>query len=166
VKRRFGAVAVIGLLGLGLASCASADQTGSPAHRMSVWAGGTGLGGAIGTLIADNRRVPLDVLNGTGAVHAACGTLETDAEKANGELPSPDLQVSEWLTTAYGFEGTAGTECYDAGSTNTKLLAESARNVAKAEALFKRALIRIAAIDGAPVSTTTTTDNSTGGVFG
>jgi hypothetical protein len=147
-------------------SCAGQDQQGSPAHRMSVWVLGTGLGGNIGTLNADNARVSLDVPNGTGAVHAACGTIEVDADMANGELPSPDAQVTDWLSAAYGLEGAAGTQCYNAGATNTELLAQSARNTAKAHALFQRALIRIQSIIGKPVATTTTTDNATGGIFG
>jgi hypothetical protein len=148
------------------AGCAGEDQQGSPAHRMSEWVGGTGLGGDIGTLNADNARIKLDVPNGTGAVHAACGTVEVDADMANGELPSPDSQVTDWLSTAYGLEGTAATQCYNAGATNTKLLTESERTTAKAHALFERALIRIQSIIGHPVATTTTTDNATGGIFG
>ena len=133
---------------------------------MSEWVNGTGLGGDIGTLNADNARVALVVPNGTGAVHAACGTIEVDADMANGELPSPDAQVTDWLSAAYGLEGTAGTQCYNAGATNTELLAQSTRNTAKAHALFQRALIRIQSIIGKPVATTTTTDNATGGIFG
>ena len=52
---------------LTLTSCAGADQQGSSAHRMSVWVSGTTLGEDIGTLLADNARVPKDVANGTGA---------------------------------------------------------------------------------------------------
>jgi hypothetical protein len=133
---------------------------------MSEWVTGTVLGGDIGTLNADNARVALDVPNGTGAVHAACGTIEVDADMANGELPSPDAQVTDWLSAAYGLEGTAGTQCYNAGATNAELLAKSARNTAKAHALYQRALIRIQSIIGKPVATTTTTDNATGGIFG
>ena len=139
---------------------------GSPAHRMSVWVSGTSLGADIGTLIADNARIPKDVPNGTGAVHAACATLLNDAEMANTSLPSPDPEVTDLLTKAYGLEGTAGNECFDAGSTNTKELAQSARHTIKAEALYNQALQRIRQIDGRPVSTTTTTDNSSGGIFG
>lgn len=158
--------ALVLLLGLGAASCAGADQVGSPAHRMSVWVGGTGFGEDIGTLVADNARVPKDVPNGTGAVHAACATLNDDAEMANGELPTPDSQVTDWLSTAYGLEGTAGTDCFNAGSTNKKLLATAERDTAQADALYTRVLARIRSIDGAVVSTTTTTDNAPTGIFG
>jgi hypothetical protein len=151
-----------------LTSCAGEDQRGSPAHRMSVWVSGTNLGEDIGTLVADNARIAKVVPNGSGAVHAACGTLVTDAEMANTELPSPDPEVTDLLTKAYGLEGTAGNECYDAGSTNKKLLAESARNAIKAEALSSEALQRIRAIDGKAPATTTTVGNSgnSGGIFG
>jgi hypothetical protein len=152
-----------------LTSCAGEDQMGSPAHRMSVWVNGTNFGEDIGTLVADNARIAKVAPNGSGAVHAACGTLVTDAEMANTELPSPDPEVTDLLTQAYGLEGTAGNQCYDAGSTNRKLLAESARNAIKAEALYNEVLQRIGAIDGkVPVTTTTTVSNSgnSGGIFG
>jgi hypothetical protein len=149
-----------------LTSCAGADQQGSAAHRMSVWVKGTGLGQDIGTLVADNARVPKVIPNGTGAVHAACGTLVTDAEMANGELPAPDPEVTDLLTQAYSLEGTAGNQCYDAGATDKTLLAKSARNTIRAEALYAEVLQRIRQIDGKTVATTTTTDNGTGGIFG
>ena len=148
-------------------SCAGADQQGSEAHRMSVWVNGTGFGQDIGTLMADNARVSKVVPHGTGAVHAACATMINDAEMANGELPSPDPDVTDMLSQAYGLEGTAGHQCYDAGSTDTKLLSESARNAIKAEAFYAQVLQRIREIDGKTVSTTTTTGvNPGGGIFG
>ena len=152
--------------GLALTSCAGADQRGTAAHRISVWVKGTGLGQDIGTLVADNARVPKVVPNGTGAVHAACSTLVTDAEMANQELPSPDPVVTDLLTRAYGLEGAAGNQCYDAGSSDTTLLAKSRRNAIKAEALYAQVLERIRQIDGKTVATTTTTENATGGIFG
>jgi hypothetical protein len=151
---------------LALTSCAGEDQQGSAAHRMRVWVSGTGLGEDIGTLIADNERVAKDVPNGTGAVHAACGTILNDAGMANGELPSPDPDVTQLLTQAYGLEGTAGNQCYSAGATDKKLLAESARNAIRAQALYSQVLVRISQIDGKAVPTTTTTENGTGGIFG
>ena len=109
MRRRFLVASLVLLIGsaVALTSCAGADQRGSPAHRMSVWVSGTGFGEQIGTLIADNARVAKDVPNGTGAVHAACGTILNDAEMANAELPSPDPEVTDLLTDAYGLEGTA-----------------------------------------------------------
>ena len=168
MRRRFLVPSLVLMTGcaLTLTSCAGADQEGSTAHRMSVWVSGTSFGEDIGTLIADNARVPKDVPNGTGAVHAACATTLNDAEMANGSLPSPDPDVTTLLTKAYNLEGTSANQCYSAGITNKELLAESARNGIKAEALFEQAIQRIRQIDGRTVSTTTTTDNSSGSVFG
>jgi hypothetical protein len=168
MRRRFLVPSLVLISGcaLTLSSCAGADQEGSAAHRMSVWTSGTTLGEDIGTLIADNARVAKDVPNGTGAVHAACATTLNDAEMANTNLPSPDPDVTALLTKAYGLEGTSANECFTAGATNKQLLAESARNGIKAEALYQQALQRIRQIDGHTVSTTTTTDNSSGSIFG
>jgi hypothetical protein len=168
MRRRFLVLSLVLMTGcaLTLTACAGADQQGSAAHRMSVWTTGTTLGEDIGTLIADNARVPKDVPNGTGAVHAACATTLNDAEMANTNLPSPDPDVTALLTKAYGLEGTSANQCFSAGATNKMLLAQSARNGIRAEALFQQALQRIRQIDGRSVSTTTTTDNSSGSIFG
>jgi hypothetical protein len=160
------AAGLVVLVTLGAASCAGEDQMGSPHHRMAEWVGGTGFDEDIGTLVADNARLPKDVPNGTGAVHAACATMTDDAEAANGELPSPDGQVTDWLSDAYELEGTAGNECYRAGSTDQKLLASAERATARANALYQRVLIRIQSIDGVLPSTTTTTDNAGTSIFG
>ena len=151
-----------------LSSCAGEDQMGSPAHRMSVWVGGTSLGQDIGTLVADNARIPRVVANGAGALHAACSTMLNDAEAANTELPSPDSEVTYLLTRAYSLEGTAANDCYDSGGTDTKLLTESRREAIKAEALYGQVLQRVRSIDGQVPSTTTTVGNSgnSGGIFG
>ena len=157
-----------GASSVALSSCAGEDQMGSAAHRMSVWVGGTNLGPDIGTLIADNARIPEVVRNGAGALHAACSTMLNDAERANTELPSPDSAVTDLLNQAYGLEGTAANECYDSGGTNRRLLTQSRHDTIKAEVLFNRVLQRIRAIDGQAPSTTTTVGNSgnSGGIFG
>ena len=64
---------------------------------MSAWVEGTSLGEDIGTLVADNARVPKVATNGSGALHAACSTTLNDAEMAYAELPSPDPDVTQWL---------------------------------------------------------------------
>ena len=141
-----------------------AGLTGAPDVRVGER---HGFGEDIGTLMADNARIPKVAANGSGALHAACGTLVTDAEMANTELPSPDPDVTDLLYKAYGLEGTAGNECYDAASSH-QLLAESQRNAIKAEALYNEVLQRIRTIDGQAPVTTTTAGNSgnTGGIFG
>jgi hypothetical protein len=166
VTRRVLTVVLLVLVGVGAASCAGEDQVGTSSHRMSVWVKGTGFGEYIGTLMADNARLPKDVRNGTKAVHAACGTMLDDAEMANGELPTPDAQVTAWLSNAYNLEGTAANECFSAGSTNRPLLAKAEAATMKAQGLFSRALIRIESIDGREPSTTTTTENGPISIFG
>jgi len=168
MRRRLRAASVVVVLGsaLTLTSCAGADQRGTPAQRMSAWVSGTGFGAQIGTLIADNARVPKDVASGTGAVHAACGTLLNDAQMAYTELPSPDPDVNQLLNDAYTLEQSAANDCYNAGATDRKLLGKARREGIEAEALYDQALQRIRGIDGKPVPTTTTTDNSSGGIFG
>ena len=151
---------------VGAASCAGEDQMGSPAHRMSVWVKGTGFGEDIGTLVADNARIPRSA-NGTGAMHAACGTMEDDADMANGELPTPDAQVTDWLSDAYGLEGDGGHRLLQRRVAPTRSCwPRPRRHTAKAQALFSRALIRIQSIDGRLPSTTTTTDNGPSSIFG
>jgi hypothetical protein len=155
---------LIGLLGIGAASCAGEDQRGSSAHRVHAWVIGTSFGEDIGTLVADNARIAKET--STGAMHAACGTMEDDADTANDELPTPDPQVTDWLSSAYGLEGTAATDCYNAGITNKRLLATAEKDAKKANGLYSRALIRIQSIDGRLPSTTTTTDNGPISIFG
>jgi hypothetical protein len=165
VKRRLLSAGLILLLGVAAASCAGADQEGSPAHQVSVWVNNTGFGQDIGALVADNARIPKEKT--TVAMHAACGTMELDADNANQELPIKAApQVTVWLSTAYGLEGTAATECYDAGVTNQALLAKAEAATAKADRLYSRALIAIDSIDGRVPTTTTTTDNQPGSIFG
>jgi len=156
--------ALILVLGVGTASCAGEDQRGTAPHRLSVWVRQTGFGEDIGTLVADNARIYKETT--TAAMHAACGTMEIDADTANDELPTPDAQVSDWLSDAYGLEGTAATDCYNAGVANKKLLAVAERDTKKADALYSRALIRIQSIDGHLPTTTTTTNNTPGNILG
>lgn len=138
---------------------------GSASHQVSVWVKNTGFGQDIGALVADNARIAKETT--VGGMHAACGTMEVDADTANDELPIHGApQVSVWLSTAYGLEGTAANDCYKAGVTNTKLLATAEEDGKKADGLYERALIAIQSIDGRLPTTTTTTDNSPGNILG
>ena len=165
-RRILVAALVLLSAGLVLTACAGADQEGSPAHRISVWVSGTGLGEDIGTLVADNARIAKVAPNGAGALHAACSTMINDAEMANSSLPSPDPTITDWLTQAYGLEGTAGNDCYN-GASNPKLLAEAEHEGIRADALYQEVIQRIRAIDGrAPVTTTTSGNSGDSGVGG
>ena len=165
MERRVLSAVLVLLLGVGMASCAGEDQRGSPAHQVSAWVKNTGFGEDIGTLVADNARIAEET--SAGGMHAACETMGDDAGTANDELPILGApQVTVWLSTAYGLEGTAATDCYNAGITNKKLLATAEEDGKKADGLYDRALIAIQSIDGRLPTTTTTTDNSPTNIFG
>jgi hypothetical protein len=151
-----------------LSGCAGQDQQGNQRQRMRAWVQGAGVGSDIGTLVADAKRVS-DVValnRGTGAIHTACGVFTVDAESANSNLPSPDGQVTQLLAKAYALEAQAAQDCYNAGASNRALLAKSAKESKQAAALFGQALTRMSLIVGGPLSTTTTTQPDTGGIFG
>jgi len=163
-RRSLSAVLVV-LLGVGAASCAGEDQVGSSAHQVSAWVKSSGFGEDIGTLVADNARISRETT--ATNMHAACEIMDDDAGTALDELPILGApQVTDWLSTAYGLEATAATDCYKAGVTNKKLLATAEEDGKKADRLYTRALIAIQSIDGRLPTTTTTTDNSPTNIFG
>ena len=122
--------------------------------------------------MADNARVAKVVAQRHGRRSTPrAATMLNDAEMANASLPSPDPDVTDLLTKAYGLEGTAGNDCYDAGATDT----EAPDHVRRATASRPRrstseVVQRIRQIDGrTPVTTTTTGNTATrasGGIFG
>ena len=141
---------------------------GTPRQQMREWISGTGFGNSVGTIEGDAARVSRAVTEhlGTGAIRADCGVLLTDAQSANTELPTPDPGINQTLYTAYGIEGEAANNCYNAGATNTALLAKSARERAQADTLITSAFTRAEILSGQTVSTTTTTNPDSGGIFG
>ena len=140
---------------------------GTPAQQLAAWVTRYDLGSSIGTLTADAAAVDrvAAARAGAGAYHTVCGVLTTDAEAANSNLPTPDTQVTLWLTQAYDLEYRAGVDCYDAASSPAKADA-SARGRAQAASYLRRALIRIQALTGRSIATTTTTGPGGGGLFG
>ncbi|HMD47436.1 MAG TPA: hypothetical protein VKG43_14830 [Acidimicrobiales bacterium] len=148
-----------------LAGCAGQEQSGTPAQRVSTWVTGTGFGATIGTLHGDAQRVDEAVRMslGTAAVHTVCALLTTDSQSANNDLPTPDDQLTQKLASAYSLEYDAGNDCFTAGAANRSLLARSARERRRAEALLDQALARVTAVSGLVVSTTTTTAPGGGG---
>ncbi|MHB8317733.1 MAG: hypothetical protein ACYDEP_00665 [Acidimicrobiales bacterium] len=151
-----------------LTSCAGADEQGSPAHRVQTWVVGTGFANSVGTLRADSTRIEtvINEHHGSSAISTDCSVLVTDASAANDELPTPDPKLTGLLSRAYALEGSAGTKCYAAGAANKSLLEQSANDRSAANKLLNDAVARIVAITGKTVSTTTTTQPSSGGIFG
>ena len=87
--------------------------------------------------------------------------MVNDAEMANSALPSPDPKVTDLLTKAYGLEGTAGNECYDAGRHQPEQLAKSrARRHQGGGALQRGAPAHPGRSTGKVPVTTTTTGNT------
>ena len=139
---------------------------GTPAQQLRAWVAQYNLGSSLGTLTGDNANVEKVTAQNGGvlAFHTVCGVLTTDTESANGNLPAPDTDVTQWLARAYDLEYQAGIDCYQAAG-DPRLLRKSAQARGQAQVLFDRVLTRIRAISGLVVSTTTTTSPS-GGVFG
>jgi hypothetical protein len=139
---------------------------GSPSQQLRAWVQQYDLGSSLGTLTGDNASVDKVVAQHGGVLdfHTVCGVLTTDAESANGNLPTPDTDVTQWLAQAYDLEYQAGLDCYDSAG-NSALQAKSARGRSQAQVLFDRVLIRIRALSGLVVPTTTTTSPG-GTLFG
>lgn len=156
---------VIGLvvvLAAGVAAFASyghGGTSGSASERLESWVSSTGLGQEIGTLEGDsaNVRKALATGKGTTALRTVCAAMANDAQTFNGNLPSPDTQVTQLLARAYGLDYDGAEACYQAGSTNHSLLVRSARDRSKAAALFGQVLSRIRTVTDHTLSTTTTT---------
>lgn len=165
------AAAAVGVVAIGVVAFLAyggLGPSGTPRHRLTVWVEASRLGQVVGTLEADAARVTTAVADHRDArvMHTICGVLLTDAQSANGDLPTADGGLTNTLARAYELEYEAGNDCYSAGSTNTELLNRSAVERREAATQFSRALDRVEQVTGRPLSTTTTTEPGGGGVFG
>lgn len=151
-----------------LAGCGGLEASGTPAHRLSVWVSGSGMGGTIGTVEADDSRIAtvIEEHRGSAAVHTDCALLVTDLSNgAAGDLPSPDTEVTQDLSRAFNDEARAGSTCADHPG-DAAVLAQARSAWTTAEVLFQAALDRVAAVTGhAPATTVTTQAGSNGGMF-
>lgn len=146
----------------------SIGSSGPTRKTLAQWVRTTGLGQSIGTITADGDHID-EVLadhRGAGALHTDCSLLATDAGTASNNLPSPDDDVTELLQEAYVLEFQAGTACYHAGTTDAAELKKSAAKRSRAHGLFLEALAEIHSVTGMTVSTTTTTEPTTGSILG
>jgi len=162
VRRPAGVAAVAAAVAIGsmvLAGCAAQEQSGTPAHQVTAWVAGAGAGASIGTVEVDIKNVDLAFRqhDPAGEIRSVCGLLVDDAGTANGNLPTPDQQLSDDLTAAYSTAYDAGTDCYNGANGDKKLLATSATLRVKAESQMATAIDRITAVTGKAPSTTTTT---------
>lgn len=152
-------VVLIGFAVVAFVAYGGRGPSGTPSQKLATWVRATDLGQAIGTLTDDGRNVAKAVAarQGTNALHTVCAVLSNAAQTANQDLPSPDVHVTDTLAKAYALEYDAGQACYRAGAGGKKLLAQSARDRARAHQLFLQVLARIRRITGRSVPTTTTT---------
>jgi hypothetical protein len=171
-RRVWFAVAAAFLVGLGIVAFVSyrgEDRSGTSAQQLSAWVKDTSLGQELGALHDDGLDLQKVLARhaGTDAVHTVCGVLTVTAEQAHGNLPSTDTELTLLLDRVYQLDAEAGNDCYAAGATNKKLLAKSASERAQAQQVAEEALARVAAVTGRTISTTTTTQPTTGtGIFG
>jgi hypothetical protein len=141
-----------------LASGCTLDETGSLSSQVKGWMKTAAAGAAIGQLEADSRNIDsvLARHDSAAGVRTACALLTNDAQTANGNLTTPDNQLTNDLNTAYEDAAAAGTDCYDGANGNSSLLARSARERNKLDPLLAVAVQRVEAITGQVPSTTTT----------
>ncbi|MGH9047860.1 MAG: hypothetical protein ACRDVW_11205 [Acidimicrobiales bacterium] len=137
---------------------------GTPTQRVRAWVSGSGLGQDIGTVVGDAARVRLavDEHKDAGVLHTDCGVLLTDAQSANGELPTPDTQLTDLLSSGYALAYESGNDCYSSGGTNRALLEKATQERIQAEAKLQQAVNLVEQLTGSTLSTTTTTQPDAG----
>lgn len=149
--------ATVAIGSIGLSGCAG--QSGSPAHQLTEWVSEEAAGASIGTVEVDVKNINLAFSqhDPPGEIRSVCGLLVDDSGTANGNLPTPDQQLSNDLSAAYATAYDAGTDCYNGANGDEKLLATSTNLRAKAQSQMVTAINRITAVTGQVPSTTTTT---------
>lgn len=158
------AVAVVAIGTLGFVAYGGTAHSGTAAQQVRSWVKGSGLGQSIGTVVGDAARVrvAVDDHKGGGVLHTDCGVLLSDAQSANGNLPTPNTQLTNLLSAGYADAYDAGTDCYNSGGTNTALLSRATKERIEAEAKLQQAVNLIGELTGSTLSTTTTTQPDDG----
>lgn len=151
-----GAVVLVAVAVIAFVAYGHGGTSGTPGQRLESWVSSTTLGEDIGTLEADDRNVGPAEHRGVTTVHTVCAALANDAQTFNDQLPSPDTRVTQLLAKAYGIEYDAARECYSAGTTDSKLIAQSLGDRARALVLLREVVARVRAVTGASMPTTTT----------
>ncbi len=159
----------VGVLAIGVLAFVAyggTGTTGTPTQQLRAWINGTGLGQSLGTVVGDAARVrvAVDEHQGSGVLHTDCGVLLTDAQSANGELPTPNTELTELLSSGYALADDAGYDCYNSGGTNKQLLARSTKERIEAEAKLQQAVNLVDQLTSSTLSTTTTTQPNAGGI--
>lgn len=130
---------------------------------MSAWVSSATFGETVGTLQGDDGQIAKAVSDHAAPdlLHTLCAGLETDVSNADGNLPSPDGQVTDYLSEAYHDEQAAAQSCFQGATGSASLLTQSAEERGHAQALISAAFARVIEITGAvPVTTTTTSSGA------
>jgi hypothetical protein len=156
--------AVVAIGALAFSAYGGTARSGTAAQQVRSWVAGSGLGQSLGTVVGDAARVrvAMDEHKAGAVLHTDCGVLLTDAQSANGDLPTPDSTLTNLLSAGYAFAYDAGNDCYNSGGTNEKLLARATKERIQAEAKLQEAVNLIDQLTGSTLSTTTTTQPGDG----
>jgi hypothetical protein len=157
-------VVVVAIGALAFMAYGGTSRSGTTAEQVRSWVNGSTLGQSIGTVVGDAARVgvAVDQHKAGTVLHTDCGVLLSDAQAANGNLPTPDSQLTNLLSSGYAFAYDAGSDCYNSGGTNEKLLARATKERIKSEAKLQQAVNLVDQLTGSTLSTTTTTQPDSG----
>jgi hypothetical protein len=134
----------IALASLALAACGSV----SPGTALSRWSTSSALPSAFSQLTLDARHalIALDTPNMSSAqLHTVCAVLDFETLQANASLPTPDVQTTNLLSSAYTDLGSGANECYGAGQSIVKRT-RAVDYLRRADAELAEARARVAAI--------------------
>jgi len=167
VHRTVRAASAALVLALGVGGCAGAEQSGSPAHRVSTWIDGGG-GSGIGNVEVATRNVDLAIAthNKPSAVRLVCSLLSNEAQTSIGNLPSPDDQLTAKLNLAYEVATAAGDDCYRGAAGSPQLMARSATERARTLTLLGAAVDYVRSVTGHTPTTETTAPQGNSDPFG
>ncbi len=166
VARTSGRGAAVPVLAFGLsflalsvlAGCAGPQTSPPTAGQVSTWMTTANAGTAIGQVEVDSRNVTqvLAKHEPASAVKAACALLTTDALTAIGNLPSPDMGLTDALNSAYQDASAAGDDCFRGATAGPSLLRRSAMERTRLASLLTTAVDRYRMLTGRTPTTSTT----------
>jgi hypothetical protein len=133
--------AVTPALVLCLAACGTTFSGSTLSAQVTSWAQSTSFSSELSAVQGDIRRIDA-VGPQSASLKTDCAVLVNDALIANGNLPTPDLTLTNLLSTAYSVAGEAGHDCLSGAGAGTALLARSTSERTTARRDMIKALAR------------------------